>query len=223
MATGSETNVTTMQPAGPGAYPVMTVLPLMLAGMSVGHLNPRAPSVHRRLLGAGTAMSAAGYGGAALALRAGDLATHIGSGSAAVSHQQLHDVATAEAGTVPTTSWAWLLTAAPHSGTPTEIIGATGCALAVLGAALMIGHRAGRVLPVIAVGMMPLTAYTAHVIAIRLIQAADGDYPAGWVTLAAFTAASMALAVTWLHFFRSGPNRQTAPRPAKRERRAFSP
>ena len=192
-----------------GAYPAMTVLPFMLAGMSVGCLDLCAPSVHRRLLGAGAALSAAGYGGAALALRAGDLAAHIGSRSAAAGHQQLHSVATAEAGTVPTTSWAWLLTAGPHSGTPMEIIGATGCALAVLGAALMIGHRADRVLhPIIAVGMMPLTAYTAHVIAIWLIQAAGGDYPAGWVTLAAFTVAAMALAVTWLHFFRRGPLEQ---------------
>ena len=55
-----------------------------------------------------------------------------------------------------------------------EILGATGCALAVLGAALMIGNRAHRVLhPVIAVGMMPLTAYTAHVIAIWVIQAGN--------------------------------------------------
>jgi len=189
-----------------GAYPVMTVLPFMLAGMGVGRLDLCAPSVHRRLLGVGVVLSAAGYGGAALALRAGDLAADIGSGSAALGHQQLHDVATAEAGTVPTTSWAWLLTAGPHSGTPMEIIGATGWALAVLGAALMIGHRADRVLhPISAVGRMPLTAYTAHVIAIWLIQAVGGDYPAGWVTLAAFTVAAMALALTWLHFFRSGP------------------
>ena len=53
--------------------------------------------------------------------------------------------------------------------------------------------------------MMPLTAYTAHVIAIWLIQDPDGNYPAGWLILAAFTVAAMAIAVTWLHFFRSGP------------------
>ena len=189
-----------------GAYPVMTVLPFMLAGMSAGRLDLCAPSLHRRLLGAGAALTAAGYGGAALALHAGNLAARIGSGSAAVGQQRLQDVATAEAGTVPTTSWGWLLTAAPHSGTPMEITGAAGCALAVLGAALMIGHRAPRMLrPVTAIGMMPLTAYTAHVIAIWLIQDPGGNYLAGWLILAAFTVAAMAIAVTWLHFFRSGP------------------
>ena len=87
-----------------------------------------------------------------------------------------------------------------------EITGAAGCALAVLGAALMIGHRAPRMLrPVTAIGMMPLTAYTAHVIAIWLIQDPGGNYLAGWLILAAFTVAAMAIAVTWLHFFRSGP------------------
>ena len=189
-----------------GAYPVMTVLPFMLAGMSAGRLDLCAPSLHRRLLSAGAALTAAGYGGAALALHAGNLAARIGSGSAAVGQQRLQDVATAEAGTVPTTSWGWLLTAAPHSGTPMEITGAAGCALAVLGAALMIGHRAPRMLrPVTAIGMMPLTAYTAHVIAIWLIQDPGGNYLAGWLILAAFTVAAMAIAVTWLHFFRSGP------------------
>ena len=157
-----------------GAYPVVTVLPITLAGMSVGRLDLSARSVQRWLLGVGATLSAVGYGGSALALRIGDLAAHIGSGSVAVGQQQLHDAATAEAGTVPTTSWAWLLTAGAHSGTPMEILGATGCALAVLGAALMIGNRAHRVLyPVIAVGMMPLTVYAAHVIAIWLIQAAN--------------------------------------------------
>ena len=43
-----------------GAYPVMTVLPFMLAGMSAGRLDLCAPSLHRRLLGAGAALTAAG-------------------------------------------------------------------------------------------------------------------------------------------------------------------
>ena len=185
-----------------GAYPVVTVLPITLAGMTVGRLDLSARSVHRWLLGVGVTLSAVGYGGSALALRIGDLAAHIGSGSVAVGQQQLHAAAAAEAGTVPTTSWAWLLTAGAHSGTPMEILGATGCALAVLGAALMIGNRAHRVLyPVIAVGMMPLTAYTAQVIAIWVIQ----TEPESWLALAAFTATAMTLAVTWLHYFGSGP------------------
>ena len=185
-----------------GAYPVVTVLPITLAGMSVGRLDLSARPVQRRLLGVGATLAAVGYGGSALALRIGDLAAHIGSGSVAVGQLQLHDAATAEAGTGPATSWAWLLTAGAHSGTPMEIVGATGCALAVLGAALMIGNRVHRVLyPVIAVGMMPLTAYTAHVIAIWVIQAG----PQSWLALAAFTVTAMTLAVTWLRYFRSGP------------------
>ena len=185
-----------------GAYPVVTVLPITLAGMTVGRLDLSARSVHRWLLGVGATLSAVGYGGSALALRIGDLSAHIGSGSVAVGEQQMHAAAAAEAGTVPTTSWAWLLTAGAHSGTPMEILGATGCALAVLGAALMIGNRAHRVLySVIAVGTMPLTVYTAQVIAIWVIQ----TEPQSWLALAAFTGTAMTLAVTWLHYFGSGP------------------
>ena len=188
-----------------GAYPVLTVLPITLVGLSVGRLDLSARSVQRRLLGAGAVLSAIGYGGSALAIHFGDLATVIGSGSIADGQQQIHDVAIAESGTVPTTSWAWLLTAGPHSGTPMEILGATGCALAVLGAALMIGHRAHRVLhPIIAVGTMPLTAYTAHLLAVWAIGTGQ-DYTQSWLLLAASTATTMTLALIWLHYFQSGP------------------
>ena len=186
-----------------GAYPVLTVLPITLAGMSVGRLDLSARSVHRRLLGAGVILAAVGYGGSALALRIGNLSAHIGSGSVAAGQQQMHAAAAAQAGTVRTTSWAWLFTAGAHSGTPMEIVGATGCALAVLGVALMIWNRARRVLrPVIAVGIMPLTVYAAHVIAIGGIG--NQNYQ-NWLTLAAFTVAAMTLAVTWLHYFGNGP------------------
>lgn len=188
-----------------GAYPVLTVLPITLIGLSVGRLNLSARSVQLRMLGAGALLSAVGYGGSALADHFGNLATVIGAGSIVDGQQQIQAAAIAEAGTVPTTSWAWLLTAGPHSGTPMEILGATGCALAVLGAALMIGNRAYRVLhPVLAVGTMPLTAYTAHLIAVWAIG--DGqNFSQSWLLLAAHTGTTMMLAVIWLHYFQSGP------------------
>jgi len=188
-----------------GAYPVLTVLPITLVGLSVGRLNLAARSVQRRLLGAGAVLSAVGYGGSALAVHFGNLATIIGSGSIANGQQQLHDAAIAEAGTVPTTSWAWLLTAGPHSGTPMEILGAGGCALAVLGIALIIGNRPHRVFhPVLAVGTMPLTAYTAHLLAVWAFGTGE-DSTQKWLLLAATIATTMTLAVSWLRYFQSGP------------------
>ena len=188
-----------------GAYPVLTVLPITLVGLSVGRLDLSARSVQRRLLGVGAVLSAVGYGGSALAVHFGGLATIIGSGSIANGQQQLHDVAVAESGTVPTTSWAWLLTAGPHSGTPMEILGAGGCALAVLGLALIIGNRAHWVFhPVLAVGTMPLTAYTGHLLAVWAFGTGE-DNGQKWLLLAATTAATMTVAVIWLRYFQSGP------------------
>ncbi|MGH3783340.1 MAG: heparan-alpha-glucosaminide N-acetyltransferase domain-containing protein, partial [Pseudonocardiaceae bacterium] len=94
-----------------GAYPVLTVLPITLVGLGVGRLDLSARSVQRRLLGAGAALSAVGYGGSALAVHFGGLPAVIGSGAVAVGQERIHAAAIAEAGTVPTTSWAWLLTA----------------------------------------------------------------------------------------------------------------
>jgi uncharacterized membrane protein YeiB len=191
-----------------GAYPAITVLPITLVGLCAGRLDLSARFVQRRLLGAGAALSAVGYGGSALAVGFGDLAAVIGSGSVADGQQRIDAAAISGSGTVPTTSWAWLLTAGPHSGTPMEILGATGCALTILGAALMIGNRVRcLVRPVVAVGMMPLTAYTSHLIAIRALG--DGrDYPQGWLTLAAFAITIITLGVIWLRYFKSGPLEQ---------------
>ncbi|HET9257051.1 MAG TPA: DUF418 domain-containing protein [Pseudonocardiaceae bacterium] len=188
-----------------GGYPVLTVFPIMLVGLSIGRLDLSAQSVQRRLLGAGAVLSAVGYGGSALAVHVGGLSAVIGSGSVAAGQEEIHAVASAEAGTVPTTSWAWLLTAGPHSGTPMEILGATGCALAVLGAALLIADRVHRVLrPVYAVGMMPLTAYAAHLIVIWAVVGHE-EPPESWRILAALSITTMALAGIWLRYFRSGP------------------
>jgi uncharacterized membrane protein YeiB len=188
-----------------GAYPVLVVLPITLVGLAVGRLDLSAWSVRRRLLGFGVVAAVLGYGGSALVVRFVGLPALIGVDSAAAAQHQLHAVTLAEAGTVPTTSWGWLLTAAPHSGTPMEVLGAIGCALAVLGAALVIAERAPTVLyPVLAVGMMPLTAYTAHLLAIWAIAASGGDSES-WPVLAAFVLAVMTFAVFWLRYFRSGP------------------
>ena len=45
-------------------------------------------------------------------------------------------------GTTPTTSWWWLVTRAPHAGTPLDLLGTIGGAAALLGAMLLLGHIA---------------------------------------------------------------------------------
>ena len=77
-------------------------------------------------------------------------------------------------GTTPTDTRWWLATDAPHAGTPPDLIGTTGVALAILGAMLLLlGHvgneRVRRIIrfataPLAAAGAMSLTLYAAHVV-----------------------------------------------------------
>lgn len=69
------------------------------------------------------------------------------------------------------------LLSAPHSGGIPEIIGSGGFVMTVLGLCLLIGRRARRFLvPLTALGSMPLTAYSAHVVAIMVMSGGPGGF-----------------------------------------------
>ena len=76
-------------------------------------------------------------------------------------------------GVTPTTTWWWLATIAPHSGTPLDLVQTIGSACAVLGAALLLAGitrpAVARVLgfvlrPVAAAGSMTLTLYVLSIL-----------------------------------------------------------
>lgn len=78
---------------------------------------------------------------------------------------------------------------APHSAGIAEILGSGGFAIAVIGLCLLASQPLRwLLLPLAALGSMPLTAYTAHVISLTVIASPGGfpDDPAlwGWTTLA---------------------------------------
>lgn len=82
-------------------------------------------------------------------------------------------VATADVGGTMLSAF---LSSSPHSGGTMEILGSGGLALALIGLLLLTGEALRYVLlPVAAVGTMPLTAYSAHVL---VIWAVIG--PGGW-------------------------------------------
>ncbi|WP_421083882.1 heparan-alpha-glucosaminide N-acetyltransferase domain-containing protein [Rothia nasimurium] len=98
-----------------------------------------------------------------------------------------------------------LFTAAPHSGATAEIIGSGGFALAIIGLSLLAVRLLSVALyPLAALGAMPLTAYSAHVVIIWL---ATG--PSGQVSSPLFfwclTAGLALFASLWLLFFPRGP------------------
>ncbi|MGW2705342.1 DUF418 domain-containing protein [Streptomyces sp. NPDC001340] len=201
-----------------GAYPVLTWIPFLIAGMAAARLDLDRPGIRSRLALVGGALALLGYGGSWLALRLvpGSLsavAAATDGGSAASAWWS--DTVGEPEGHPPL---AWLLVAAPHSQTTFSIVGNTGVALAVVAACLTVAERMPRLTrlatPVAAVGMTALTMYVLHIVALWFfsdvwyVPAVDGDTLSTLPALLGFIAAAMLLATVWTRLFRRGPLEQ---------------
>ena len=191
-----------------GAYPVLTWMPFMVAGMALARLDLTRPGLRTGLLLTGAALTVLGYGGSWLALHfvphaltAVGAATNGGPASSAWWSDTVGDLG-------DDTPAAWLLVAAPHSQTTFSILGSTGVALTVVALCLWATHRLPRLtrlaVPVTSVGMTALTAYVLHILAIRAVGMEESTGPA-LLSLLVFIAASMLLATAWTRRFRRGP------------------
>ncbi|ANS70267.1 hypothetical protein SLINC_8043 [Streptomyces lincolnensis] len=191
-----------------GEYPVLTWAPFMIAGMALARLDLTRAGVRSRLAVAGGALGVLGYGSSWLALRlvpgaSANVAAATDGGSAASAWWSdtvglLTDEAPAD----------WLLVAAPHSQSTFSVLGNTGVALAVVAGCLTVTGRMPRLTrlarPVTAVGMVSLTAYVLHILAIHGVGMEEETGPA-LLALACFVVAVAVLAVLWTRRFRRGP------------------
>ncbi|HZG90187.1 MAG TPA: heparan-alpha-glucosaminide N-acetyltransferase domain-containing protein [Pseudonocardia sp.] len=141
-----------------GYYPVLTWTTYLLAGMAVGRLDLRRTAVAVGLVVGGAGLAAAAATASALLLGPGGGAAALG---AALDQRRY--------GTTPTGTWWWLAIDSPHSGAPLDLAHTTGTALAVLGVALLVARASRAVVWVpAAAGAIPLTLYTAHVVALSV-------------------------------------------------------
>ena len=109
------------------------------------------------------------------------------------------------------------ITAEAHSGTLAEVLGSGGVAVAVIGAATLLGDLpggAGRgirivLYPVAAAGAMALSLYTAHAIALALVRDAVSGGADRWTypdaVLPLLIVAALVLATLWRLFLGAGP------------------
>ncbi|MGI3200546.1 DUF418 domain-containing protein [Streptomyces sp. GLT-R25] len=192
-----------------GEYPVLTWMPFMIVGMVVARLDLGRAKVRARLALASGGLAVLGYGGGSwLALRlvpnAHATVAAATDGDSGASAWWSDTVGYITDGTPA----AWLLVAAPHSQTTFSILGNTGAALLVVAACVAVTARMPRVTrlatPVAAVGMISLTAYVLHILAIYVVGMEDETGPA-LVALLAFIATAMLLATAWTRRFRRGP------------------
>jgi len=187
-----------------GYYPAFTWLTYLLAGLAVGRSDLRSLRTAVALAVGGTITAVGTWlvstyllatGGADAILP--DRIEYRGIG--AVELQQLNLY-----GTTPTEKPEWLLLAAPHSGTPFDLIGTTGSALAILGICLLLARSAGIrtvLTPVAAAGAMTLTLYTFHVVALAL---PIGEWGTWWY-YAVHVAAFLIIPTLWLRIAPKGP------------------
>ncbi|MDQ1288519.1 MAG: hypothetical protein QG622_2084 [Actinomycetota bacterium] len=208
-----------------GYYPVLTWTTYLFAGLAVGRLDLRAPRTAARLVGAGAALAVAGFsidlgarwsagGTPALASRLGttpgDLACTL---------------TTLMSGTTPTQSPWWLLLAGRHSGSGPDLLHTTGTALIVLGLCLLVVPPPRRspavvVAPLTALGAMPLTLYTLHLLALSFVPFGRSQ---GTVLLLAHVATAVVLALLVGASCRRGPLEALAAAAVRRAGRSGRP
>lgn len=166
----------TLDAAGPGTQLLLTYYPLpvwlvfLLVGLGLGRLDIRRRDVAAAmaLIGAGLALAAYTVGALAETFVLSEPV--VGSGSAPETYGgRLAEV----------DPWQRVLTGAlsdnPHSGGTPEILGSGGFVLAVIGVCLLVAPRLRLVLvPVAALGAMPLSAYSAQIVAISVAQGGPG-------------------------------------------------
>jgi hypothetical protein len=214
-----------------GEYPALSWAAYLCAGIAIGRMRLSTRWVAAGLLGAGTMLAAAASAVSDLLLGPdGGLAAlrDAGTGMTGVSVRDILDFGAD--GVTPTTSWWWLAVTAPHSGTPLDLLHTTGTAVAMLGAALLLGHvshvtapavrrAVDTVLnPVVAAGTMTLTLYTAHVLFLN--SPLDVFDPvAGYLVQ---VAAALLFAVLWRRSVGRGPLERLAAGAARRARNSVA-
>jgi uncharacterized membrane protein len=213
-----------------GAYPALTWMTYICAGLVVGRLQLSSPRVATRLVGWGVTLALVGTLVSRVAL--GPLGgRHVLYATAAPSGLSPADVGymlhVGADGTTPTSTWWWLVTDAAHTNTPVALVHSTGVAVALLGAFLLLADRvAPRSAPVraavrvlAAAGSMTLTLYSAHVIVTNAPEISDLNPTVDYLGQ---VAVALVFALVWHRTVGQGPLEAQVSRAARAARRGAS-
>ncbi|MEV0272413.1 heparan-alpha-glucosaminide N-acetyltransferase domain-containing protein [Hamadaea sp. NPDC050747] len=158
-----------------GMYPALTWMAYLCAGLVIGRLNLARLRTAIALLATGTAFAvAAAVTASQLSLLALEHIWPAQYGSTLDEYETLDLLNLGGDGTAPTSTWWWLAIDSPHTGTPLDLLGTTGTAIAFLGMMLLAARIARPVVlrwlvtavqtPLGAAGSMTLTLYTLHTV-----------------------------------------------------------
>lgn len=211
-ATIAVLSAVTLQPSGAGiafvfsgSYSIVVWMALVLAGLAVGRLHVETLRTAAIALGAGVPLAVVGYGLGALGAPAvqaidagGSLYAQTGGGWDGYAEA----VAAADPGAAALHA---LLAVEPHTGGTAEVLGSGGFALAVVGICLLLARPLRwPLLPLGALGSMPLSAYSGHILAIALLIGPGGWYTSNalWAVLAV---GMVGVSTAWSILFGRGP------------------
>lgn len=195
-----------------GYYPVLTWTGYLLLGLAVGRSPLRRTGTAVTLAVVGTVVAVAAWVvSRALTARA------VGQGALPRELPTLYGTTPVgiSAGPAAEGSWWWLVVRTPHSGTPFDLVHTAGCALAVIGVALLVLRLRPAALlltPLVAAGTMTLTLYTAHVLALPVLGFVLSTTVSYWLQVAVLLAFATAWQAASLHGLvpRRGPLEQVA-------------
>nr|WP_201470318.1 heparan-alpha-glucosaminide N-acetyltransferase domain-containing protein [Microbacterium hydrocarbonoxydans] len=205
--------VLTLHPSGPGidlvlygSYPITVWLAFVFAGMALGRLHVERLETAAVALAVGLGLMVVGYGMGLVGALAG-LGGTGGVGDTAVLRStgwSTYPDAVAD-GDPLGAMLAGVFGVDPHSGGTAEILGSGGFALVIIALCLLLSHPLRwLLLPLAALGSMPLSAYSAHVLSTALIGGPGGFFTSNefW----AATAIMLLLAATlWSILVGRGP------------------
>ncbi|WP_017202609.1 heparan-alpha-glucosaminide N-acetyltransferase domain-containing protein [Microbacterium algeriense] len=196
-----------------GSYPLTVWMAFVLGGMALGRLRVDHVRTAVVALAVGVVLAVVGYGLGGIGQAAG---VGGGSGSSSIidgdiggdliSPSGWEDYPQALAAVDPLGAVLRAVFAVePHSGGTAEILGSGGFALAVVALCLLLSRPLRwPLLPLGALGSMPLTAYSAHVLSVALVGGPGGFFSNNGFWAA--TAVGLLIATTlWSMFFGRGP------------------
>jgi uncharacterized membrane protein len=186
-----------------GDFPVAVYMIYILTGLAIGRLDLTSKKVAVRLLAGGLALAVAAWEASSVLLFHLGGMQHLGAAAdPGLSPEATRNEILWDPDRIP--SWWWLALRAHHSGTPFDAMHTLGCALAVLGAVLLLMRLrvAQRLLwPIGVAGTMTLTLYSAQVLFLGTNLLGDNN----WTLYLVTAGGALVFALIWNRFIGQGP------------------
>lgn len=196
-----------------GSYPITVWMVFVLGGMALGRLRIDRLDTAVIALGVGLSLAVVGYGLGAVGALAGVGSSLPAEGSAG-SGWDGYPQALADADPLGAMATS-LFAVDPHSGGVAEILGSGGFVLVVIALCLLLaGPLRWAMLPLGALGSMPLSAYSLHVVSVSMLNGPGAFFQSNGLW-AATAVVLVLLATAWSIVVGRGPLERLVGRAAR--------